>query len=57
MYIFESPKRLGPIGRESQGYLGSMKHKSHIDIFGKLRDVRGHDYQHIGKSPGYLQIP
>ena len=57
MYIFESPKRLGPIGRESQGYLGSMKHKSHIDIFGKLRYVRGHDYQHIGKSPGYLQIP
>ena len=30
MYIFESPRRLGPIGRESQGYLGPMKHKSPV---------------------------
>ena len=26
-------------------------------IFAKLRDIRGCDHLHIGKSPGYFQIP
>ena len=54
MYIFESPRRLGPIEQIS-GIFGANEAQIPC-IFEKRMDIRGDDHLYIGESPGYLQI-